>query len=64
MLHFSEIKSIKMKRSILFDVLFIFLAGGIILAFTETGNTNIISRYIIIFILTAYFSGKFVASKK
>jgi hypothetical protein len=64
MLHFSEIKSIKMKRSILFDVLFIFLAGGIILAFTETGNANIISRYIIIFILAAYFSGKFVASKK
>jgi hypothetical protein len=53
-----------MSRSRIYDLLFIILATGILLAFTETGNASIIGRYALVFVIAAYFSGKFVAAKK
>ena len=53
-----------MKRSILIDVLFIVLMGGVLLLITETGHADLLNKYIVVFLLGAYFTGKYVASRK
>lgn len=49
-----------MKTSTIIDVLFILACGIILVTLNEFGYSNVISNYSIVFMLVAYFTGKFV----
>ncbi|HEX5003478.1 MAG TPA: hypothetical protein VFW78_13365 [Bacteroidia bacterium] len=42
------------------DIVFVAVATAIALLFTETGNADLLSRYVIVVVLISYFTGKYV----
>ena len=49
-----------MKKTTLFDILFMATCCIILVTLTELGYSNIGSNYSFVFILIAYFAGKYV----
>jgi hypothetical protein len=48
----------------LYDILFIILALAVLLPLVELGHGEIIQKFSFIFMLTAYFAGKYVKGKQ
>ena len=47
-----------MKKERRYDLVFIMIAAGILALLYETGNSQIIEKYGLIFVILAYFVGK------
>ena len=49
-----------MTTTKIYDLLFILVSVAVLLPLTEFGYSHIISRFAVVFMLAAYFTGKYV----